>query len=91
MVSESVPRVNIRIFGIFYEYKIVIKKSKKYIRMLTDIRIYIIWRMAVEVRMRTLDRFFEIEFSTYSDITSLRVSLYHVLKRKMLLRQSYRA
>ena len=34
--------------------------------------------------MRTLDRFFEIEFSTYSDITSLCVSLYHVLKRKML-------
>ena len=41
--------------------------------------------------MRTLDRFFEIEFSTYTDITSIRLSLYHVLERKRLLRQSYRA
>ena len=32
--------------------------------------------------MRTLDRFFEIEFSTYFDITSLRLSLYHVLELK---------
>ena len=47
--------------------------------------------VAVEVRMRTLDQFLEIEFSTYSDITSLRLSLYHVLERKTLLRQSYRA
>ena len=47
--------------------------------------------VAVEVRMRTLDQFFEIEFSTYFDITSLRLSLYHVLERKTLLRQSYRA
>ena len=47
--------------------------------------------VAVEVRMRTLDQFFEIEFSTYFDITSLRLSLYHVFERKTLLRQSYRA
>ena len=39
--------------------------------------------------MRTLDRFFEIEFLTYSDIAGLRLSLYHVLVRKTLLRLSY--
>ena len=37
--------------------------------------------VAVEVRMRTLDRFFEIGFSTYSDITGLRLSLYHALEQ----------
>ena len=47
--------------------------------------------VAVEVRMRTLDRFFEIGFLTYSDKTSHRLSLYHVLERKTLLRQNYRA
>ena len=47
--------------------------------------------VAVEVRMRTWDRFFEIGFSTYSDITGLRLSLYHALEQKTLLRQSYRA
>ena len=31
--------------------------------------------------MRTLDRFFEIGFSAYSDITGLRLSLYHVLEQ----------
>ena len=36
--------------------------------------------VAVEVRMRTLDRFFKIAFSTYYDITSLCLSLYHVLE-----------
>ena len=45
----------------------------------------------VEVRMRTLDQFFEIEILTYSDITSLHVSWCHVLEQKTLLRQSYRA
>ena len=47
--------------------------------------------VVIEVRMRTLDQFFEIEILTYSDITSLLLSLYHVLERKTLLRQSYRA
>ena len=47
--------------------------------------------VVVEVRMRTLDQFFEIEILTYSDITSLRLSRYRVLERKTLLRQSYRA
>ena len=32
---------------IFYEYKIVIKKSKKYIRMLTNIRIYRIFKYSL--------------------------------------------
>ena len=31
--------------------------------------------------MRTLDQFFEIGFSTYYDITSLRLSLHHVSKK----------
>ena len=47
--------------------------------------------VAVEIRMRTLDQFFELGFSTYSDITGLRLSLYYVLEQKTLLRQSYRA
>ena len=47
--------------------------------------------VAVEVRMQTLDQFFEIGFSTYSDITRLRLYLYHVLEQKTLLQQSYRA
>ena len=47
--------------------------------------------VVVKVRMRTLNQFFEIKILTYSDITSLRLSLYHVLERKTLLRQSYGA
>ena len=46
--------------------------------------------VAVEVRMQTLYKVFEIDFLTYSDITRLCLSLYHVLERKTLLRQSYR-
>ena len=36
----------------------------------------------VEVGMRTLDQFFEIEFLTHYYIKGLRLSLYHVLERK---------
>ena len=32
--------------------------------------------------MRTLDRFVKIEFSTYSDIASVHLSLYNILERK---------
>ena len=37
--------------------------------------------VVVEVRMRTLDQFFEIEILTYSDITSHRVSTFWNQKR----------
>ena len=48
--------------------------------------------VVVEVRMRTLDQFFEIEFLTYSNTTSLCLSMYHVVElKKTLLQQSYRA
>ena len=46
--------------------------------------------MAVEVRMWTLDRFAEIKVLAYSGLTSLRLSMYQVLKRGSLLQQRSR-